>query len=105
MLPGHRAMYYYLWNAGKEGLSERCLHGTSGICHMYLWTKTRNLQSTLSLVFMAVVLRSAIHDDPGDGSRFTKHDPNIVTSLVLTSPISLLSSCQCHYLHCVTHSC
>ena len=83
MLPGHRALCYYLWNAGKEGLGERCLHGTARVCHMHLWTKTRNLQSTISLVFMAVVSRSAIRDDPDAGSRSTIHDPKIVTSLLV----------------------
>jgi len=96
MLPGHSALYYYLWNGGKVGLGQRCLHGIAPVCPMYLWTKTRNLQSTISLVFMAVVSRSAIHDDPGAGSWFTIHDPKIVTSLIVPfQPITMATSSTC----------
>jgi len=71
MLPGHRALYYYLWNAGKEALGERCLHGTAGVCHMYLWTKTRNLQSQYRWFYGSGI---TICDPWRSGCRIAIHD-------------------------------
>ena len=55
--------------------------GQLHLSRMYLWATTRNLRSTISFVFIAVVWRSAIPDDPDAGSRSTIRDPKIVTSL------------------------
>lgn len=50
---------------------------SSRVSHAYLWAKTRNLQSAIWFLFIAVVLPYAIPDHPGARSRSTIHDPKI----------------------------